>query len=558
MTTQSDDPVPVLAVDDQPENLLALEAIFSNSDLRLVKASSGQEALRHLLIEDFAVILMDAQMPLMDGFETSKIIRSRKKTCDTPIILVTATHRDSFHAAAGYDIGAVDYIYKPLVPEVLRAKVSVFVELFRKTNQIRRQAEELIEYKIELEKSLVQLQSLNRELQETSKAADLARDQALEASRFKSEFVAHMSHEIRTPMNGVLGMMEILIGSGLTAKQLAYANTVRDAGRALLTVINDILDFSKVEAGKLIVEVSDFEPVVLVESIARLLGAQSSKKPVTLNTFIDPAIPAMLQGDSGRLRQVIMNLAGNALKFSDQGEVLIRADLERREDDRVRVKFSVIDHGIGMTPDEMRDLFQPFVQTNPSGHRYGGTGLGLSISKRLVELLGGEIGVDSVKEQGSTFWFSVPLVVVTGGGKPVSDAPELPEEVERAELILVAEDHPVNQQVALLMLQTLGFAADIAGNGQEAVEMVRNKEYALVLMDCEMPVLDGFEATRKIRSEESESGKRTPVVAVTANVLEGIRNECIAAGMDDYIKKPIDPVELKDVMVKWVPEKSES
>ncbi|MBY0547632.1 MAG: response regulator [Candidatus Obscuribacterales bacterium] len=558
MTTQSEDLVPVLAVDDQPENLLALEAIFAHSDLRLVRASSGQEALRHLLDEDFAVILMDAQMPEMDGFETSKIIRSRKKTCDTPIILVTATHRDSFHAAAGYDIGAVDYIYKPLVPEVLRAKVSVFVELFRKTNQIRRQAEELTAYKTELEKSLAQLQTLNEELQKTSKAADLARDQAIEASRFKSEFVAHVSHEIRTPMNGVLGMMEILMGSGLTPEQLAYANTIRDAGRSLLIVINDILDFSKVEAGKLVVEVSDFEPTSLVESIATLLGAQSNKTLVSLKTFIDPAIPLMLQGDSGRLRQVIMNLAGNALKFTDEGEVLIRADLEKREGDIVRVKFSVIDQGIGMTADEMHELFQPFVQTNPSGHRYGGTGLGLSISKRLVELLGGAIGVNSAKNQGSTFWFSVPLAVATGSDKPVDAVPELPEAVERTELILIAEDHPVNQQVALLLLQTLGFSADVADNGQEAVEMVRNKDYALVLMDCEMPVLDGFAATRKIRIEESESGKHTPIIAVTANVLEGIRLDCLSAGMDDYIKKPIEPLELKDALGKWVPEKSHS
>jgi two-component system, sensor histidine kinase and response regulator len=694
---RTDEPVPILAVDDQPENLLALGAVLADPGLRLIKARSGKEALKHLLDDEYAVILLDAFMPEMDGFDTARAIRSREKTRHTPIIFLTATHPDTTQAKAGYSIGAVDFIHKPLVPEIIRAKVSVFVELFRKTKEIRRQAEELVNYKTQLEQRLVELGKLNEELQCFSEDADEARNQALEASRFKSGFLAEMSHEIRTPMNGILGMVEILLRSGLSDKQREYASLVKEAGRSLLIVINDILDFSKIEAGKLSLERTDFEPVRLVESTAELLAAQAKQKGLSLLTFIDPEIPHIIQGDPGRLRQILTNFVGNAIKFSDHGEVVLRTIVESQDFTCIKVRFSVSDRGIGLTEEEIGQLFQPFVQSeHPTGRKRGGTGLGLSISKRLVELMGGEIGVTSVKDYGSTFWFDVPLeksssrsvkqlvsneltgarilmvgdepntceivndyisswgmrndtavnqkdliptltaaaksdpyqlaiidlkmtealnlsravrenetlkniklILITTFDKPgageeaismgfdayltkpmkqsvllnaittlihkssqPTDTPQaeaqsvhlcLPAPATRNELILLAEDHPINQQVALLLLRDLAFEAHIVENGRELLAALKRAPYSLIFMDCQMPEMDGFETTRQIRKMESLTGKHIPIVAMTAHAIEGSREQCLAAGMDEYMSKPIDPNQLRLVLEKWLP-----
>lgn len=691
------EPVPILAVDDRADNLIALQAIFTDPGIKLVKARSGDEALQRVLEEEFAVILMDAQMPIMDGFETARTIRSREKTRSTPIIFLTAAPRDQRNTTEGYDIGAVDYLSKPLVPEIIRAKVAVFVELFKKTKEIRRQTDELICYKVELEHNIVQLQAVNEELAEMTIAAENARQQAVDASKFKSEFLANMSHEIRTPMNGILGMIEILLKSGLNERQRGYATTAKEAGGALLAVINDILDFSKIEAGKLSLQLSEFEPVRLVESIGELLASQAKQQSLSLLTFVDPEIPSTLRGDPGRLRQVLTNLAGNAIKFSDDGEVLIRAVLEGQDDHTARVKFSVTDHGIGLTDLEISELFKPFVQSGTNPTKCTGTGLGLSISKKLVELMEGRIGVNSIKGQGSTFWVSVPfskaptqpvhkvtannlmqarvlivddqpgardticdyvtawgmrsdtacsgheavnmlrsaanndpyhvvlidlfmpemdglqvgnairedetlnsskLILITAFDKPGSgeeaiyrgfDAyltkpirqsqllntiatilsttgerkPSLakaqenisPTAARRCELILVAEDHPINQQVALLLLQDLGFEAHVADNGRKAIESLQRVPYSLVFMDCQMPEMDGFETTRSIRKLEALNGKHVPIVAMTAHAIEGNRDECLAAGMDDYISKPVEIGQLTAMIDKWLPHK---
>ncbi|HEY9793541.1 MAG TPA: response regulator [Candidatus Obscuribacterales bacterium] len=693
-----DNRIGILAVDDRADNLLALQAIFTDPAIKLVKARSGDEALQRLLDEEFAAILMDAHMPIMDGFETARTIRSREKTRTTPIIFLTATQRDSEHAAEGYDIGAVDYISKPLIPAVIKAKVAVFVELFKKTKEIRQQAEELRVYKTELEQKLVQLRSMNQELEAVTKAADVARRQAVNASNFKSEFLANMSHEIRTPMNGVLGMIEILLKSGLTERQLAYASTAKEAGVALLAVINDILDFSKIEAGKLSLQLAEFEPIKLVESIAELLAAQAKQQSLSLYSFVDPEIPAALIGDPGRLRQILTNFAGNAVKFSAQGEVLIRATLEAQDELSAAIKFSVSDQGIGLTDDEISQLFKPFVQSDAVNIKHAGTGLGLSISKRLVELMSGQLGVTSVKGSGSTFWFSVPLckssqhtastidfgmlsgvrilvvddepgarqivhdyltawgmknstacsadealgllrsaastdpyqLVVIDLFMPQMDGMQLGKTIRdddqlkdaklilitafdkpgmgqeailsgfdayltkpvkqsnlfntittllfasqqpaksgakqggacdhqkavirrRPELILVAEDHPINQQVALLLLHDLGFEAHVAENGRKAIEALERIPYNLVLMDCQMPEVDGFEATRSIRKLEALTGRHVPIIAMTAHAIEGNRDECLGAGMDDYICKPVEVGQLKLLIEKWLP-----
>jgi polar amino acid transport system substrate-binding protein len=561
-----------------------------------------------------------------------------------------------------------------------RGTLQGFLKITRDITDKQRAEEELLRSKQELE-------ILNVELAN-------ARDAAQAASKFKSQFVANMSHEIRTPMNGIIGMCNVLLKSGLEERQEGYAIAIKDAGNALLTVINDILDFSKIEAGKIELEIAEFEPLKLVESACEILATQARKKKVSLMSYVDPAMPTRLRGDAERLRQVLLNLTSNAIKFSDAGEIVVSATIESRYGNVCNVNFSVIDQGIGLTDEEKSRLFKPFTQADGSiSRKYGGTGLGLSISKSLVELMNGTIGVDSMPGAGSCFWFVVPfeirseqpaltvkeeladvrvlivddepnarqilqsyisswgmrnatadgaeqglqmlkeaavdgdpygvaivdlvmpakngiemaaeifkdpalsptkLVLLTafdaaglgtqaielgfkayvtkpirqsqmldclvgivcGGaarqGRDVVRAKSAPLQ-SRSELILVVEDHPINQQVAELYLDELGFPCHIVNNGEEALEALRKENYALVLMDCQMPVMDGLQATSVIRKNETLTGKHIPIIAMTAHAMQGDRERCIAAGMDDYLTKPLEQPQLRAALQKWLP-----
>ena len=405
-----------------------------------------------------------------------------------------------------------------------------------------------------------------------------AHQEALRASQLKSDFLATISHEIRTPMNGIVGMTELLAATPLNEDQRESLEIIGKSADALLTIINDILDLSKIEAGMVDLNEEVFSVRTVVDDVVNLLALGVQEKGLVLQTNVFPAVPHFCRGDPFRLRQVLINLVGNAIKFTERGSVSLTVNLTDRPeqtDADAALRFEVTDTGRGISSVEIGRLFKPFTQLDASATRkHGGTGLGLAISRSLIELMGGEIGVTSRLGQGSTFWFWTPLKPVASetahDEQPGAESTDDQRQTKRTSTshvtakpnqpaaivsgrptVLLVEDNLVNQKVALRQLQKLGYTADVASNGREAVEAVLHENYAVVLMDCQMPEVDGFEATRMIRTAERHNRRHTPIVAMTANAMEGDREACLAAGMDDYLPKPIRMEELDNILRRW-------
>jgi PAS domain S-box-containing protein len=781
-------PVRVLVVDDDASKRLALAAALAPLGFTVVEADSGVAALRCVSAEDFAVILLDVRMPAMDGFETAGLIRQRQRSEMTPIIFITASTSDEIVSRDRYAQGAVDFIFAPVNPTELRAKVSVFANLYAnaetlatKVREVQTSADQLrlltdvapigifqtdtenryvyvnprwcentgltreqalgstlgsmlgsrqrfdvlarlagpavlgaeFSYRYELpgpdaagrvnlltavtipdtEGGIAgwagTLADVTAEVGAEAAMSE-ARDAATAASKLKSDFLANMSHEIRTPMNGVIGMTDLLLETDLDARQRDYAQTVRNSGEALLTIINDILDFSKIEAGMLDVEDNEFDLRIVVHDVIDLLVGSAQAKAIELVAIVESSVPTLVRGDSGRLRQVLMNLVGNAIKFTQVGEVVLRVADEDVTDDQIVIRFEVADTGDGIAVAKQREIFHPFVQADTStSRRYGGTGLGLAISAQLVKLMGGDYGVESEPGAGSLFWFTIavhvierassvdatdtdlagrsalivddnaaqrdvlyrhlsewglrattapdaesalgmlrdavrrgapfavalvdrsmpdmdglelrdviasdpaidtPLVLMIGIGqerdlaetdttgfcavlpRPVHPADLMgclrvalalppvpadglatatPRSVSRGGLatgrLLLAEDNVVNQKVAVAMLSSAGYQVDTVFDGAGAVQRAEAVSYDAILMDCQMPGLNGYEATAAIRAREG-TGRRTPIIAMTAGARSEDRERCLAAGMDSYIAKPAS----KDALVALV------
>ncbi|MEI6207542.1 MAG: ATP-binding protein [Desulfuromonadales bacterium] len=401
--------------------------------------------------------------------------------------------------------------------------------------------------------------SMTERLQQTQEEILAEKSIAEAASKAKSQFLAKMSHEIRTPMNGVLGMLGLLKDSHLVAEQRNMIRMAHDSAEKLLEVINDILDFSKIEAGKLQLHTIDFTPHDLVHEVLDMYWGRAQNKSVKLLYTIDDSVPVAVKGDAARIRQILINLIGNAMKFTELGEVALGLSLAEKTTGHSVLRFEVRDTGSGIPYDKQEVIFEPFSQADDTmSRRYEGSGLGLAISKEFVEAMGGRIGCQSELGKGSLFWFTVwvqnaELIPITSN---LDDAPvetSVHAVCEYIPRVLLAEDNPVNQELGRMVLEALNCEVDVVWNGREAVEAFFRKKYDLILMDCQMPEMDGYEATRIIRQRESENKeeeRRICIVALTANAMDGDRELCLTAGMDDYVAKPFKPFQIQNLLTR--------
>jgi signal transduction histidine kinase len=520
----------ILIVDDIPNNLLALSALLERDNVRIHKALDGDQALDLLLQFDFCLALIDVQMPGMNGFELAEFMRGAKKTKNIPIIFVTATAIDHCFSFAGYEIGAVDFLLKPLDSHAVKSKVNVFMELFDQKNELN----------LQLEKNIELMNKVN-----------LSKEAAERANGFKSEFLANMSHEIRTPLGSILGFLDLLKNPNTGSDERDhYMGIIERNSQHLLGLIDDILDLSKIEAGKVSIEMSQVSLQDMLYDFISQMDFKARENGLEFHFELDSPVPEIVTTDILRLRQILTNVLGNAFKFTKLGSISLRVGYK----DSI-LSFWVKDTGIGISVEQCGKLFQPFGQADTSITRdFGGTGLGLILSRRLAENLGGRLElIESQPGLGSTFLIQIEVRVLPQGkfvGKKEIMSRSLPDLTDRLSgkrildglKVLLVDDSPDNHLLISIFLKTAGAHVVPAENGAEGVDLALAEHFDIVLMDIQMPILDGHGAAKKLRQAKYNG----PLIALTAHAMRDEEAKCMESGFNGILTRPIQ----KDLLIR--------